>query len=308
MAPTPVPVPRGRFTIGKRFRFEAGHRLLGLPPGHKCARQHGHSFEVEVVLTASALEAPGFVTDFGALAPFKNFLDTELDHHNLHEVLPIAPTSELLAQFLAGWFIKNVQDEIPGRLIAVLVREQASSWARFDVEAQPDRGNATAGKPAPRHLAWADIDAATQALAEQVVAGGVPQAVVGVVRGGMVPAVCLAHRLGIRDVRAVEVTRTASDGINAAKDRLPTVRNAASLGDLTGLDVLLVDDIAGSGATLAHTADLLRSQGPARIRTAVLTVNRANWTQDAEPDDVIDYIASLNDTWIVFPWEDQHEH
>lgn len=119
MAPTPVPVPRGRFTIGKRFRFEAGHRLLGLPPGHKCARQHGHSFEVEVVLTASALEAPGFVTDFGALAPFKNFLDTELDHHNLHEVLPIAPTSELLAQFLAGWFIKNVQDEIPGRLIAV---------------------------------------------------------------------------------------------------------------------------------------------------------------------------------------------
>ncbi|MFJ9460796.1 6-carboxytetrahydropterin synthase [Kitasatospora sp. NPDC101447] len=52
---------------------------------------------------------PGFVTDFADLRPFKNFLDTELDHRNLHEVLPAEPTSELLAQFLAGWFIQHVQ-------------------------------------------------------------------------------------------------------------------------------------------------------------------------------------------------------
>lgn len=164
-----------------------------------------------------------------------------------------------------------------------------------------------ADRPAPRCLAWDDIGAATQALAERVTIGGTPQAVVGIVRGGMIPAAWLAHRLGIRDVRTVNVTRTTEDGIHAAKTQLPTARNPASLGDLTGLDVLLVDDIAGSGATLAHTADLLRSLGPARVRTAVLTVNRANWKQEADPDRVIDYIASLNDTWIVFPWEGQHE-
>lgn len=162
-------------------------------------------------------------------------------------------------------------------------------------------------RPAPLYLTWGDIGAATQVLAEQVTAGGMPQAVVGIVRGGMIPAVWLAHRLGIRDVRTIEVTRTTGDGINAAKTLLPTVRNPASLGDLTDLDVLLVDDIAGSGATLAHTADLLRDLGPARVRTAVLTVNRANWRQEADPDRVIDHIASLNDTWIVFPWEGQHE-
>ncbi len=162
-------------------------------------------------------------------------------------------------------------------------------------------------RPAPRYLTWDDVGAATQALAEQVTAGGMPQAMVGIVRGGMIPAVWLSHRLGTRDVRTVEVTRTTADCINAAKTLLPTVRNPASLGDLAGLDVLLVDDIAGSGATLAHTADLLRGLGPARVRTAVLTVNRANWTQEADPDLVIDHIASLNDTWIVFPWEGQHE-
>ncbi|GAA3821513.1 phosphoribosyltransferase [Streptomyces chiangmaiensis] len=158
----------------------------------------------------------------------------------------------------------------------------------------------------PTYLTWDDIGAATQALAEQVTAAGVPQAVVGIVRGGMIPAVWLAHRLGIRDVRTVEVTHTTSDGINAAKTTLPTARNAASLGDLMGLDVLLVDDIAGSGATLAYTADMIRGLGPARVRTAVLTVNRANWVQEAEPHRVIDYTVSLKDTWIVFPWEGQH--
>ncbi|WP_329431242.1 6-carboxytetrahydropterin synthase (plasmid) [Streptosporangium sp. NBC_01495] len=129
-----VSLPSGTFIIGKAFDFEAGHRLPGLPPGHKCSRQHGHSYQVEVILTAPALQAPGFVTDFGDLAPFKKFLDAELDHHNLHEILPFEPTSERLAQFLAGWFIQNVEPEIPGRLVAVRVCETPRSWARFEVE------------------------------------------------------------------------------------------------------------------------------------------------------------------------------
>lgn len=129
-----VPMPPGTFTIGKTFDFEGGHRLPGLPPEHKCSRQHGHSYEVEVILTTPSLELPGFVTDFGALAPFKAFLAAELDHHNLHEILPFEPTSERLAQYLAGWFIQNVEPTIAGRLVAVRVRETRRSWARFDVE------------------------------------------------------------------------------------------------------------------------------------------------------------------------------
>jgi 6-pyruvoyltetrahydropterin/6-carboxytetrahydropterin synthase len=129
-----VPMPSGTFTIGKTFDFEAGHRLPGLPPEHKCSRQHGHSYQIEIVLTAPTLEDSGFVTDFGDLAPFKKFLDTALDHHNLHEILPFEPTSERLARFLAGWFIQHVEPTISGRVVAVRVRETARSWAQFDVE------------------------------------------------------------------------------------------------------------------------------------------------------------------------------
>ncbi|MFJ7209675.1 6-pyruvoyl trahydropterin synthase family protein [Streptomyces sp. NPDC098789] len=128
-----MPIPAGTFTIGKTFDFEAGHRLPGLPTDHKCSRQHGHSYRVEVILTGPTLDGPGFVTDFADLAPFKQFLDSELEHHNLHEVLPFEPTSELLARFLAGWFVQNVQPGISGKLVAVRVRETARSWARFDL-------------------------------------------------------------------------------------------------------------------------------------------------------------------------------
>ncbi|MET9952773.1 6-carboxytetrahydropterin synthase [Streptomyces sp. NPDC006339] len=135
METAPVPLPSGRFTIGKTFDFEAGHRLASLPAEHKCSRQHGHTYQVEVVLSASSLQGPGFVTDFGDLGPFKRYLDSELDHRNLHEVFDFEPTSELLAQYLAGWFLANMPPGIAGQLAAVRVRETQRSWARFDVAA-----------------------------------------------------------------------------------------------------------------------------------------------------------------------------
>ncbi|ATM24617.1 6-pyruvoyl tetrahydropterin synthase (plasmid) [Streptomyces alboflavus] len=128
-----VGLPPGSFTIGKSFSFEAGHQLPGLPIGHKCARGHGHSYRVEVILTCGTLAPPGFVTDFGDLSPFKDFIDEHLDHRNLHEVLPVEPTAELIAQYLAGWFLQHLEPALPGRLMAVCVYETATSWARFDV-------------------------------------------------------------------------------------------------------------------------------------------------------------------------------
>jgi 6-pyruvoyltetrahydropterin/6-carboxytetrahydropterin synthase len=125
---------RDRFLIGKSFRFEAAHQLPGLGADHKCSRLHGHSYHVEVVLASDELAEPGFVTDFGDLAPFGRFLADTLDHRLLNEVLPCEPTSELLAWYLADWFATNVEPMIPGRLVAVRVSETPSSWATFEVE------------------------------------------------------------------------------------------------------------------------------------------------------------------------------
>lgn len=123
----------GSFSIGKDFRFDAAHQLRSLGLGHKCARLHGHTYHVELLLTADELTGPGFVTDFGDLAPFGRFLEENLDHQFLNEVLPFEPTSELLARYLAEWFVANLQPKIPGRLTAVRVSETPASRAWFEI-------------------------------------------------------------------------------------------------------------------------------------------------------------------------------
>jgi 6-pyruvoyltetrahydropterin/6-carboxytetrahydropterin synthase len=119
------------FRIAKRFSFDAAHQLAGLPEGHKCARLHGHTYTVEVVLSAETLVEPGFVTDFGDLAPLGRYLADEFDHRFLNDVLLVAPTSELLARHLAEWLTQHLDSAVAGRLERVRVSETPSTWAEY---------------------------------------------------------------------------------------------------------------------------------------------------------------------------------
>ncbi|MGH3916111.1 MAG: phosphoribosyltransferase [Pseudonocardiaceae bacterium] len=154
-------------------------------------------------------------------------------------------------------------------------------------------------------LTWTELDYHVAALAERIRQDGVPQVVIGILRGGMVPAVLLAHRLGVRDVRGIEVIRTLTDGPNGPKASHPQVTNPASLGTLPAeADVLIIDDVAGSGATL-HTAAALLSDSAGRVRRAVVVVNIINWNNanPATPQEVQDYVGTTCAGWVCFPWE-----
>jgi hypothetical protein len=132
-----------------------------------------------------------------------------------------------------------------------------------------------------------------------------PQVLVGILRGGMIPAVILAHTLGLRTIRAVEVTHTTVDGVDVPKTDVPVVVRPDTLGDLAGMDVLIVDDIAGTGETLATTAALVRCAGAGRVRTVACVVNETNWHQarTEQPDDVLTYVGTVVQGWVIFPWE-----
>lgn len=121
----------GIYQISKRFTFEAAHWLPGLADGHKCGRLHGHSYTVEVLLAAPALTGPGFVVDFGELAPLKRHLDECYDHQLLNEVLDVVPTSENLAKVLFDWCSAHIPLPDGAVLTAVRVSETASSWAEY---------------------------------------------------------------------------------------------------------------------------------------------------------------------------------
>jgi hypoxanthine phosphoribosyltransferase len=154
-------------------------------------------------------------------------------------------------------------------------------------------------------LCWDELTALTRRIAAEVIADGVPDILIGILRGGMIPAVMLAHALGSRQVRAIEVTHTADDRINAAKTCRPLLRNLASVGDVSGRDVLITDDVAGTGETTTYTADLMRRLGAVRVRTAVWVLNEANSpTADrCSLDQVLTYIGARNQGWVIFPWE-----
>ncbi|MEZ6234952.1 MAG: 6-carboxytetrahydropterin synthase QueD [Phycisphaerales bacterium] len=109
--------------IFKEFRFEAAHRLEGLPPGHKCAGLHGHSYRVVVFVRGKVDPATGWVMDFAdvkrAVAPTID----RLDHSYLNEIDGLGqPTTEVLAQ----WLWRRIAPELPG-LARLEVWETATS-------------------------------------------------------------------------------------------------------------------------------------------------------------------------------------
>lgn len=68
-----------------------------------------------------------------------------------------------------------------------------------------------------RVVSWEEIDRLTQTLTEQVLAHGRPEVIIGLQRGGLVPAVMLSHQLALPSLLALPVTRTSSDEVYASK-------------------------------------------------------------------------------------------
>lgn len=87
--------------IFKEFTFEAAHRLPNLPPGHKCARLHGHSFHVRLSVAGDLDPQLGWVMDFAEIkAAFRPIL-RRLDHYYLNEIEGLEnPTSERIAVWI----------------------------------------------------------------------------------------------------------------------------------------------------------------------------------------------------------------
>jgi uncharacterized protein len=122
-----------------------------------------------------------------------------------------------------------------------------------------------------------------------------PATVVAIARGGLVPAVHLANSLECTDFRILEISRNVTNKIYSEKHE-PECRWASSVDSLAGSSVLLVDDIAGGGATLAYAITSLLRQGAASVKTAALVRNCASAVKP-------DYCPAVVDDWVVFPWE-----
>ena len=109
--------------VYKDFTFEAAHQLPNVPPGHQCARLHGHSFQVRVVIEGPVGEDTGWVQDFADIKGAFKPLHDRLDHYFLNDIQGLEnPTSENIAK----WIWVGIEDQLP-LLSRVEVKETCTS-------------------------------------------------------------------------------------------------------------------------------------------------------------------------------------
>lgn len=121
-----------------------------------------------------------------------------------------------------------------------------------------------------RYLSWNDIDRAINRLTASITTSDVKlDAIGGLPRGGLIPAVMLSHRLSIPFVSQSNI-------------------------QLIEGNILVVDDICDTGKTLK------RFKFENNIYTAAL-----HWKQSAEYQPNYFWEVAYENEWIVYPWENK---
>ena len=109
--------------LRKTFQFEAAHKLPNVPADHKCARLHGHSFRVEVVVAGECDPRLGWLMDYADISEACRPLLDQLDHYYLNEIPGLEnATSENLAK----WIWDRLKPRMP-LLVEIAVAETCMS-------------------------------------------------------------------------------------------------------------------------------------------------------------------------------------
>ena len=119
-----------------------------------------------------------------------------------------------------------------------------------------------------------------------------PNIIVGVARGGWIPARILSDLLQIP--KLANVATQFYTGIAESK-REPVLTQPVSM-SVKGKKVLIVDDLADTGKSLKLVKLHLKNEGASEVRIA--TIYRKPWCIIK-----IDYYEKETRQWIVFPWE-----
>jgi hypoxanthine phosphoribosyltransferase len=145
-------------------------------------------------------------------------------------------------------------------------------------------------------LSYEQFGIAVRELAQVIKDSGYePDIVLSIARGGLIIGGALGYSLGIKNTFTMSVEFYT--GINerlAMPVVLPPVPNKV---DLTGLKVLVADDVADTGATLQLVRDFCGDY-VSEVRSAVLY-------EKSHSVEKPDYSWKSTDKWIEFPWSVQ---
>ncbi|MFQ6105631.1 MAG: phosphoribosyltransferase, partial [Candidatus Hydrothermarchaeaceae archaeon] len=142
-------------------------------------------------------------------------------------------------------------------------------------------------------LSWEDIEKYCIDIAREVVRRKIDfDIILGLARGGWIPARLLSDILDNDEVYTIRVKFYEGVGRRMKK---PLILHPTQF-DVAGKKVLLVDDIADTGGSLAASVEHLNRRKVGRISVATLVKKPSSKF-------IPDIFAVETDAWVVFPWE-----
>ncbi|MEK9195980.1 MAG: phosphoribosyltransferase family protein [Patescibacteria group bacterium] len=130
---------------------------------------------------------------------------------------------------------------------------------------------------------WQDVDQNVQVLASKI--DQKPYIIIAIVRGGLIPARLLAKYLEVKEMYALTIKKQGNDRkVISSIDQ-----------DLTGKNVLIVEDVLETGTSLIVAKEYIESIGGI-AKTASLFI---------QPDTKIipDYYVETKQEVPIFPWD-----
>ena len=145
-------------------------------------------------------------------------------------------------------------------------------------------------------MTWDELGTASRALAGQVYADGYrPDMVLAIARGGLLVAAALGYALGVKNTFSMNVEFYT--GIDERLEMPMILPPVPDLVDFAETRVLIADDVADTGATLALVKEFCEGK-VAEVRCAVLYEKPHSTVQ-------CEYVWRRTDRWITFPWSAQ---
>jgi hypoxanthine phosphoribosyltransferase len=142
-------------------------------------------------------------------------------------------------------------------------------------------------------ISWDDIYNLTLRLSEIIVESGfAPEIIIGIARGGWIPARILSDVLFTNEMMNVRIEYYSDVGIHEDE---PIITQPVT-GSMSEKCVLIVDEVADTGDSLHYAVEHVKGLGAKEVRSAVIHLKPTSRV-------VPDYYMVKTEKWTVYPWE-----
>ncbi len=173
----------------------------------------------------------------------------------------------------------------------------------FDDGATTPDGPSADPQPDREVLTWEGFGEASRELTRSIVESGwIPDLIIAVARGGLLPAGAISYAMGVKAIGTMNVVFYTGVGETLEKpELLPPLMDVSAV---DGKRVLVVDDVADSGKTLKMVMKLLAEHGLSLDGDGAVQVDARCAVIYQKPRSVLtpNYVWRVTDKWINFPW------